>query len=322
MNLKFVSAQPDVPYFHWQTEVYIENFINKGIKPEQIHVVFGLWNTDIPNDRPKKLSEKGVNVHFYKDERTSKNYIPSVKPYLISKWLEEYPENGDVFFLHDSDIIFRELPDYSKYINDDICYVADTISYIGYDYLKSCCERYELKHPQSEKFELLKNMTNVLGIEIECLIKNQNNSGGGQYIIKNTNKDDWNKMYLDSIEIYNTMMNYQKKYPINPGQIQFWTAEMWSLLWNLWCLNKETKVIDDLNFSNATDDIDIYEKKPILHMAGVLDSMKHKKFYKGDYINQDPLQLLKSNINHFDFIEKNSATIKYVDVMKSLVQKS
>ena len=117
-------------------------------------------------------------------------------------------------------------------------------------------------------------------------------------------------------------MNYQKKYPINPGQIQFWTAEMWSLLWNLWCLNKETKVIDDLNFSNATDDIDIYEKKPILHMAGVLDSMKHKKFYKGDYINQDPLQLLKSNINHFDFIEKNSATIKYVDVMKSLVQKS
>ena len=35
MSLLFVSAQPDVPYFHWQAKIYSHNFIEMGIKPEQ-----------------------------------------------------------------------------------------------------------------------------------------------------------------------------------------------------------------------------------------------------------------------------------------------
>ena len=29
----FMSAQPDVPYFHWQVEVMIHNFMKLGINP-------------------------------------------------------------------------------------------------------------------------------------------------------------------------------------------------------------------------------------------------------------------------------------------------
>ncbi len=322
MSLKFVTAQPDVPYFHWQAEVYINNFIEKGIDPKQIHVIFGMWFTKIPSESAKKLRDLGVNVYFYEDLRDNKNYIPSIKPYLISKWLEEFPEYGDIFFLHDSDIIFRELPDYSKYLNDQVCYLGDTKSYIGYEYLRDCCKRYEEKHPNIEKLGLLKLMVTIVNLDIDSIIKNDDSAGGGQYIIKNTDKDLWYKIYQDSYVMYFAMLKYQKENPITHGQIQFWTAEMWSLLWNLWLFNKETKIIDELGFSSATDDIDVYEKKPILHMAGVLDSMKNKKFYKGGYININPLDLLKNNINHFDFIDENSATIKYVDVMKSIVQKT
>jgi hypothetical protein len=87
-------------------------------------------------------------------------------------------------------------------------------------------------------------------------------------------------------------------------------------------LKHKTEVVDDLNFSWATDDIRIYEERPILHMAGVTDNLKHIKFYKGEYINVDPIKRLESNPSHFDYIESNSTTIKYVEVMKSFIQKT
>ena len=118
------------------------------------------------------------------------------------------------------------------------------------------------------------------------------------------------------------MMDYQKRFPISPGEIQFWTAEMWSVLWNLWFFGKETKIINDLDFSWATDSLDIYNKKPILHMAGVTDNLKGSKFYKGDYISENPLEKIKNDENYFNYIEENSSTIKYVEVMKSIVKKS
>ena len=43
-DLVFVTAQPDVPYFHWQVKVYSYNFIEMGINPNQIHVIFSMVN--------------------------------------------------------------------------------------------------------------------------------------------------------------------------------------------------------------------------------------------------------------------------------------
>jgi hypothetical protein len=122
-DIIFVSAQPDVPYFHWQIKLYTHNFIEKGINPCQIHVIFGLTNGQTePSKGALELCDYGFNVHFYIDDRISKNYIPSIKPYLISRWLFEYPEYGKTFFLHDADIIFRVLPDFNKLMNDNVCY--------------------------------------------------------------------------------------------------------------------------------------------------------------------------------------------------------
>jgi hypothetical protein len=267
------------------------------------------------------LKELGINVHTYKDGRTNKTYIPSIKPYLISKWLEQYPQFGNCFFLHDADIIFRELPNFDELLNDNISYLSDTIGYIGYEYIVDCCRRYEKQHPTTNQGQLLQEMCDVIGIDVNIVKDNQLNSGGGQYIIKNTNHKLWEKIYNDSTPLYSQMLDYQKRYPINPGQIQFWTAEMWSVLWNLWLYGVETKITKELDFSWATDNIDVYNKKPILHMAGVTDNLKLTKFYKGEYINIDPIKKLMENPKHFDYIDKNNATIKYVDVMKSFVEK-
>jgi len=320
-NLKFVTAQPDVPYFHWQIKLYTHNFIEKGIDPKNIHVILAMAHgATTPSEGAKELLNQGYNVHFYKDDRDKKSYIPSIKPYLVSKWLEEYPEFGKVFFLHDADIIFNYLPDFDKLLSDDISYLSDTIGYIGYNYIMDCCERYEKKHQKSEKGQLIKEMADVVGLDVKTIKDNQENSGGGQYIIKNTDYKLWDKIYKDCTPLYDQMLDYQRRFPINPGQIQFWTAEMWSLLWNLWLNKNETKITKDLDFSWATDDIKKYEETPILHMAGVTDNLKGTKFYKGEYINVDPIKSLINNPNHFDYIDKNSSTIKYIELMKSFIK--
>jgi hypothetical protein len=320
-DIVFVTAQPDVPYFHWQIKLYVHNFIDKGINPSQIHVILGMVHGKTePTSGGLELLDLGVNIHFYKDDRIKKTYIPSIKPYLISQWLKNSPEYGDCFFLHDADIIFRELPDFKTLLNDDICYLSDTIGYIGYNYIIDCCRRYERQHPTSEKNQLLNEMTSIIGIDTELIKTNQDSSGGGQYIIKNTDYKIWQKIYEDCTPLYKQMLNYQRRFPINPGQIQFWTAEMWSLLWNLWLFGYQTKITPLLDFSWATDNLEKYNTKPILHMAGVTENQKEKKFFKGEYINLDPIEALRSNPTHFDYIKEDSSTIKYIDVIKSFIK--
>jgi hypothetical protein len=316
----YVSAQPDLPYFHWQCEVYGFNFVENGIKPSDIHMIFGMVNPEqTPTKSALKLRDKGFNVHFYSDLRDKKEYIASIKPYLIFAWLKNNPEFGSCFFLHDSDIIFREKPDYDKYLNDEYCYLGDTKLYTSYDYLLDCSKRYSEKHNLNE-LELINKMIDVFGIERECLkIKNEV-SGGAQYIIKKTNYKDWYKIYQDSNELFEVLENFHKTYPIQNG-IQTWTAEMWSLLWNLWCMDKQTKIIKELNFSWATNNLEEYYKHPILHMAGVQYHEKDKKFYKGEFTSISPLDKLKENFSFFDYVSKESATTKYVEVMKTMIKK-
>lgn len=323
-DLIFVSAQPDVPYFHWQCEVYGHNFVSMGIKPEQIHIIFGIFDgSNKETEGALKLRDKGYNVHFYPDKRQKKHYIPSIKPYLIGCWLEEFPHYGKSFFLHDADIIFRELPNFDKLIQDDnVCYLSDTKGYIGYEYLKSCSERYEKNFSICEKNQLIIEMSEVIGVDPDIIKKNQENSGGGQYVIKNTNYKLWNKIYSDSTRLYDRLRDFHKRFPIRTGEIQFWTAEMWALLWNLWQFNRETRITKELSFSWATDMIHNYNLHPILHMAGVQDSMKKTKFYKGEFINVNPLDKLRENENYFDYVDPKSTTIKYVEVMKSILKKT
>jgi hypothetical protein len=321
-DLVFVSAQPDIPYFHWQTKIYTHNFIEKGISPNKIHVLFVMVNSEAPTEESLKLKEFGVNVHHIKDTRNKqqKKYIPTLRPLALMEWLKNNPELGKCYFYHDSDIMFRELPDFKKLLSDNICYLSDTLSYIGYEYIIDCCNRYETQHKSLTTNHLLNKMCEVIGISPEIVKNNQINSGGAQYLIKGTDYTFWEKIFNDSDVLYRTMLQFSMDYPIN-HHIQMWTSDMWAVLWNIWLLGKETRITNELDFSWATDSIRQYNEKPILHMAGVTEDLKTTKFYKGEYINVNPFDKLKENPNHFDYVDKNSSTIKYVEIMKSIIKK-
>jgi len=318
-DLIFVSAQPDVPYFHWQTKVYTHNFIKMGIQPEQIHVLFAMVNGNTPTDQSLELKKIGVNVHHYPEIRTDKTYIPSLRPMIMKEWLKEFPELGKCYFYHDADIIFRKLPNFESLMNDDVCYLSDTISYIGYNYIMDCCNRYESVHSNLQKGQLLIEMCNIIGVSVDKVKENQPNSGGAQYLIKNTDYTFWEKIFNDCVVLYDHMFKFHRNHPI-PHEIQMWTSDMWAVLWNLWLIEKQTKISPDLSFSWATDSVPIYEKHNILHMAGVTPDVSGNKFYKGQFISLNPLDKLRQNIHYFDYVDKNSATIKYIDVMKSLIK--
>lgn len=321
-DLIFVSAQPDVPYFHWQCEVYLNNFIKMGIPPRNIHVIFAITAEDGKlSDGALELKKYTPNIHGFEDNRERKHYIPSIKPYLIYKWLEEFPKLGRLFFLHDSDIIFNSLPDFEKIIYDKVNYFSDAGGYMNFQYIMDCATRYEEKHPSLDRGQLLREMCDIVGVEPGLVKKKNDSSGGAQYIFKYQEWFHWYKIYKDSIAIYDKLLRFHAKYPIDSGEIQFWTSEMWAILWNLWWWNQPTNVSDELSFCWATDHIVYCEQNKILHMAGVTEDSKNNRFYKGDFIDSNPIQLLKETPNYFDYVDTTSSTYKYVQEIKKLSQK-
>jgi len=318
-DLVFVSAQPDIPYFHWQVKIYVHNFIEKGISPDKIHILFLMINDLTPSQESLKFKELGVNVYHYRDTRKSKVYIPTLRPLILSNWLRENPQYSKSYFYHDSDIIFRVLPDFDNLLNDDICYLSDTKIYIDYEYLRLCSEKYKNKYPFLDTNDLINKMCEIIGVTPEIVKTNQESSGGAQYLLKNVDYTFWEKVLVDCENLYIMLHNYEQMFPIKYG-VQIWTSDMWSVLWNLWLSDKKTKISDELSFSWGSDLISVYDERPILHMAGVTEDLKNNKFYKGDFITKDPIQLLKSDSRYFDYISDDSATKKYVEVMKTIIK--
>jgi hypothetical protein len=199
--------------------------------------------------------------------------------------------------------------------------MSDTRGYIDFNYIMDCDGRYKEKHPQLDSGQLLREMCDIVGVEPSVVKKNDINSGGAQYVFKKQDWQMWYKIYKESTGLYDKLMRFQRKYPISPGEIQFWTAEMWSVLWNMWWWNKETRITNELDFCWATDKIETCNINPILHMAGVTDNLKNTLFFKGDYINNNPIELLKNNIEYFNYVDKQSTTYKYINEMKKIIQK-
>ena len=54
-------------------------------------------------------------------------------------------------------------------------------------------------------------MVDVIGVSVDCVKCNQENSGGGQYLIKNTDQNLWKKIYDECTPLNNQMLEYQKK---------------------------------------------------------------------------------------------------------------
>jgi len=320
-SMIFVSAQPDQIYFHWQVELYLYQFAKHGIE-DRCYAIFGY--REKPSEYAVEMSKRFKHIVLYKDERdlsVPHYYIPSIRPHLLKKFFADYPELGKTVFYHDSDIFLVRMPRF-ELMADSICYVSDTISYIGSAYIQQCQDRYKEKYPALLDDDLLHRMCDCVGLTMDLVKANNANSGGAQYLLKDINASFWEEAEQVCQSLYACMQDYDKQYPIAHG-IQSWTSDMWAILWLLWKRGSQTRVHSELDFSWAVWSAKDYYSKPIFHLAGVTTDASCKgMFFKGAYTNKNIFTEYRQNKALFDTIDPNNATYEYVSVIKEYVDAS
>lgn len=304
-SLRYVCCQPAQPYYLWQIEVVIQNFMRMGINPNMMDIVCGHPGT-VPDDfRKLQRHYNTVRFFFYPDTRPeggNNPYPPSIYFNLMKQHVAAHPSlKNDALFTHDADIVLTKPVDFSKFLNDDVWYFSDTASYIGYDYIVSK-GRY-----------IYDKMCEIVGIDplIPKLMRHA--SGGAQYIVKNSTPEFWEKVEQDSMKLYAYFCKIEPVWqPLNPADsypIQKWTAGMWAFLWNAWKFGFETVTPPELNFGWVTNDVSEVWRYPILHNSGVVveNPSSARLFKKTDYMYKLPykesLDIDKTKASYFYWTE-------------------
>lgn len=307
----YISAQPDSLRFAWELRVQLTNFKKVGVDLNSVHVLFSRYGEVTEYAQKLCMDFPEAHFFFYEDKRIDKSYIPSLKPCLFAQHLDRFPllENED-FFYYDSDIIFRELPDFSKLLSElgenEWC-GSETGHYLNTPYIKSKGEG------------LLEEMCEEIGIKSEVIEENYNvHVPGAQWIVRKPTAKYWWKVMEDSEKLYRLMKITIEKYKgiaLQSGlikdekdyqPIQAWTAEMWSQAWNLFLFGYAARVEKELEFCWATDHINRWDQTKIMHNAGVMANNKDL-FFKGAFFNKDPFN------EDFEYVNKQRCSSKYVE---------
>lgn len=292
--MRFILCQPAINRFKWELDVCLTNLKKHGIN--DVILLFSEQDNSIPNYFEKKYQ---VECFVYPDNRQSKSYIPSIKPYLWWQFLKANPNaEHETYFYMDADVIFREIPDFSKINYSEKVWVgSDTESYLSPDYICSKDRDY------------MEKMADIIGITVKQAYSLKGHSAGAQWIITNPSANYWQKVYKDCISLYRMFSNVEGQMKIKHGKdyvpLQKWTAEMWSQLWNMVYFNIQPEIDHELDFAFATDDIDKLDKVKILHNAGVTEDKKDL-FFKGQYVNRDPFK------DDLSFVNKKYCSFEYV----------
>jgi hypothetical protein len=311
----YLSCQPAIPKFLWEVEVYVNNFIEMGVNPNDIHVVLGLEKdaTEIP-DQWKKLHKhfRGTTFFYIKDTRPNTNtYQPSIQAHLLAKyWMQNSNMQKQSVFFHDSDFIFTKPFDFEPFLQDDIWYFSDTCSYIGANYIRSKGE------------EVFDKMMEIAGLDPQFVIDQEKNSGGAQKLLKNVPTSYWVDAFNMQIKLWNEIPPISRKIADQKQQqgeyymqLQHWTMSMWAELWTAWKYGFEVNVPKEFNFHFAIDKIDRWLDRAFFHNSGVVGP-DSGIFFKGMFDKQLPYGYEIQNPN------KDVVGWKYFEYIQEVGKKS
>lgn len=280
--MKFIFAQPAKKRFEWELKTAIKSLTDLGVKKSDIVLLFSKEDDSVCETFIE------CDTHVYVDERFDKTYIPSIKPYLFWKYLEEdNTRENETYVYLDSDTVVLDLSVFKVQVTKSRWYCSDTTGYIGYNYIQS------VSNPK----ETFGAMTDAIKVPIDWIKAIQNNSGGAQWVIKNPRAGYWHDVYVNSIVLYQAIS------PLDTS-LQKWTAEMWAQLWTMYHYGITPKVSKKLDFAWSTDD-ELGNKK-IIHNAGVTEDMD--LFFKGIYLDTPPLEVLNQ--------KSGKVSDRYVQIVK------
>lgn len=282
----FLSAQPDEIYFLWQLQLQLDNFHSLGIPAEQIHVLIGYRGGRGLHPAFRQLADKNPNARFffYEDTRSRRNYLSSIRPHLIAKHFTACPELEEAtIFYHDSDILLHHLPDWSALTTDDVWYASDTRSYLDTQYICRCIG-------QDGFWE----MCRLLSISPHCVLANDSEAGGAQYILKKCPVTFWQKVENDCENLYVYLRDRAGENRLDPPSndeetILYWCTDMWVVWWNALLEGKTYRISPLLDFCWPKEKLDTWKIKPILHYAGKVETTESSVYFrKGNYREYPP----------------------------------
>lgn len=280
--MKFIFAQPAKKRFEWELKTAIKSLTDLGVKKSDIVLLFSKEDDSVC----ETFFE--CDTHVYIDERFDKTYIPSIKPYLFWKYLEEdNTRENETYVYLDSDTVVLDLSAFKVPVTKSRWYCSDTTGYIGYNYIQS------VSNPK----ETFGAMTDAIKVPIDWIKAIQKDSGGAQWVIKSPKAGYWHDVYVNSIVLYRAIEPLETT-------LQKWTAEMWAQLWTMYHYGITPKVSKKLDFAWSTDDK--LGNKKIIHNAGVTEDMD--LFFKGIYLDTPPLEVLNQ--------ESGKVSDRYVQIVK------
>lgn len=332
-ELKFLTCFPSDKYFSWQCHLWLESLKQINQSKNAIVLIFTPKGREENRHNYQPIIDLYPEAEFnwYKDEHniTSKLgfYIPILRPYTAWRYWTDKPEMKEKAILYcDSDVFFMPNFNIDKFIEDDIIYCSDTNSYINASYFDS-----KIRDVLSEKLEdykkidVLDEAAKMIGINRQVCEKNNLHSGGTQYLLKNIDANYWYKIMNECVPLKSYLMDINKQFFANENKgFQSWVTDMFLVLWNLWLRGQETKIVKEMEFSWATDNIEKLKTCPIYHNAGVttefMDGVPY--FYKGKYhMGSNPMidSHLQAVINNEE--SKKKCTWFYANALNELNKK-
>lgn len=332
-ELNFITCLPNDTYFTWQVHLWLESLKKINQSDKAIVLIFNAKGVSHNKKWDQIISLYPETLFkFYNDEHDIATllpiYIPVLRPYLMWRYYLDFPEmETRKIFYCDSDIIFTEKFNIFHLLEDNINYLSDTNSYINASYFDSKInDVLPDKKEEYKNKDILEEMCSYIGISREMAEKYNNHSGGAQYLLKNVNAAFWKKVMEDCIFIRKYLQWINKLFFENENKgFQSWAADMWAVLWNIWNLNQETKIVPELNFAWSSNSKEILETHTILHNAGIsgdyFDNGKETfpVFYKGKYISgNDPFSDPHMQTVLNDEISKKYCTHYYTEKLLEL----
>lgn len=317
-ELIFISAQPYDFKFTWQIDVQCWNFRDLGIL-DKYHILVWYPKGHVDFTEWKRLEKKysEAKFFFYEDEGVDlKTYIPQLRPHILKRHFKIFEQDfkNKTFFYLDSDVIFRELPNFKKLIEGDICWQSNTSGYLDYNYLLS-----KEKQGNIPNNEAIKKMAEIGNIDIKTIQNYTNKTGGAQYVLKNVDFTFWEDVEKMVIEIRKNFTHKNvlseltdsinsKYFDSEEKGFQSWCADMWAVNFSLWKRGIKTDIHKELDFTWATDKVDKWFENKIYHDAG---ASSKGLFIKSAWNNVSPVGKNISVLSAF-------ASWHYVEAIKKV----
>ena len=259
--MKFVIPIPDSPYYLWQALVQIANFREMGYEEEAHYPIVYFGNPSPLLLRFWESDDLLCYLHAYPDTRTDTSYSASMKPWLMGKFFEQFPEETSSAYNYlDPDCVFTRPMDFSPLESDGrLWYGSDTRSYTGVQYIREKGD------------QLFLDLCQISGVSPDDVLAHDENSIGAQYIVKDAGADFWFDVERKSVIAYEHMVRTADQYHPEGHEypIQAWCAEMYMQQFETIRAGFTPVASDLMSFCWANAPVEAWDTHAYFHDAGI-----------------------------------------------------